>query len=253
MAELFAGTSGYSYPNWKPEFYPQKLASRKFLQHYSTRLNAVEINYTFHRTPAESTLENWIKSTSENFRFCIKAHQRITHFKRLKNVKEPTLLFLRSIDALHQTGRLGVVLFQLPPNLKCDTERLETFLGDLPGDMRYAMEFRHESWFDDDVYDLLHKHNVTVCLAESDKLETPEVRTADFVYFRLRKTEYTPEDRRKVAAKVEEIKDDGKDVYLFFKHEDTPTGALYAEEMLACISHHPTAEARDTTAMTSLR
>ena len=232
MAELFAGTSGYSYPSWKPDFYPEKLAAKNFLEHYATRLNAGEINYTFRRTPAESTIENWVNLTGESFRFCIKAHQRITHLKRLKDVKEPTDFFLRAIDPLRVTGRLGVVLFQLPPNLKCDAERLATFLRDLPPDMRYAFEFRHESWFDDTVYDLLRKHNVAVCLAESETLATPEVLTADFVYFRLRKTDYTPEDRIEIAAKVKEMKDSGKDVFLFFKHEDTPAGALYAEEIL---------------------
>ncbi len=232
MAELFAGTSGYSYPSWKPDFYPQKLAAKKFLEHYVTRLNAVEINYTFRRTPSESTIENWVNLSSDKFRFCIKAHQRITHLKRLKDVKEPTDFFLRSIDPLRVTGRLGVVLFQLPPNMKCDAERLETFLGDLPSDMRYAFEFRHESWFDDAVYDLLRNHNVAVCLAESEKLETPEVLTADFVYFRLRKADYTPTDRQEISAKITEMMQADKDVFLFFKHEDTPAGALYAEEML---------------------
>ncbi len=233
MAELFAGTSGYSYPKWKPDFYPQKLAAKKFLEHYATRLNAVEINYTFRRTPSESTIENWVNVTSENFRFCIKAHQRITHLKRLNDVKEPTEFFLRSIDPLRVTGRLGVVLYQLPPNLKCDTERLATFLGDLPTNMRHAFEFRHESWFDDAVYDLLKQHNVAVCLAESEKLETPEVLTADFVYFRLRKSDYSSEDRREITTKVNEMKQGGRDVFLFFKHEDTPAGALYAEQMLS--------------------
>jgi uncharacterized protein YecE (DUF72 family) len=232
MAELFAGTSGYSYPSWKPDFYPQKLAAKKFLEHYVTRLNAVEINYTFRRTPSESTIENWVNLSSEQFRFCIKAHQRITHLKRLNDVKQPTDFFLRSIDPLRVTGRLGVVLFQLPPNMKCDTERLETFLGHLPGDMRYAFEFRHESWFDATVYDLLRNHNVAVCLAESEKLETPEVLTANFVYFRLRKADYTPTDRQQISAKVSEMMQADKDVFLFFKHEDTPAGALYAEEML---------------------
>lgn len=232
MAELFAGASGYSYPNWKPDFYPQKLAAKKFLEHYATRLNSVEINYTFRRTPSESTLENWVNVTNENFRFCIKAHQRITHIKRLNDVKDATDFFLRSIDPLRVTGRLGAVLFQLPPNLQCDTARLETFLADLPADMRYAFEFRHQSWFATAVYDLLQKHNVAVCLAESEKLETPEVLTADFVYFRLRKADYTPADRQEISAKINEMMQGDRDVFLFFKHEDTPAGALYAEQML---------------------
>ena len=232
MANLYAGTSGYSYPTWKPDFYPPKHPAKKFLEYYATRLNSVEINYTFRRHPAATTLENWVQQTGDDFLFSIKAHRRITHIQRLNDAKEPTDFFLRSIDPLRATHRLGVVLFQLPPNLPCDTDRLATFLAHLPEDMRFAFEFRHKSWQDDHVYRLLEQHNACFCRAESEKLEAPEVITADFVYFRLRKPDYTPGDRAAIAKEVRNLLSQDKTVFLFFKHEDTPAGALYAEEML---------------------
>jgi uncharacterized protein YecE (DUF72 family) len=225
MAQLYAGTSGFAYPNWKPAFYPQKLASKKFLEYYASRLNSVEINYTFRRLPAGSTLESWVQATPAEFRFALKAHERITHILRLKDAAEFTGLFLRAIDPLRATRRLGPVLFQLPPGFRCDLETLESFLTGLPHDLRYAFEFRHPSWLADPVYRLLEKHGVALCLAESEKLEIPPVITAGFVYFRLRKPDYT-------AADVKRLLGEGKDVFLYFKHEETPEGALYAEEML---------------------
>lgn len=229
---LFAGTSGFAYPSWKPRFYPKDVPAKKFLEYYSRRLNSVEINYTFRRLPAESTLENWIKATPEGFRFAPKAHQRITHLLHLKDAKEFTGIFLRSIDPLRATRRIGPVLFQLPPFFRSDQDRLEAFLGDLPGDLRYAFEFRHESWLADPIYKLLERHNVALCWAESEKLQIPEVATADFVYFRLRKAEYPADERKAIWSGVQKHVADGKDAFVFFKHEETPDGALYAEELL---------------------
>jgi uncharacterized protein YecE (DUF72 family) len=232
MAQLYAGTSGFAYPQWKPQFYPQKLPQKKFLEHYATRLNAVEINYTFRRTPSASTLDGWSKATPESFSFSIKAHQRITHIARLKEAREPAEYFLRSIEPLRESNRLGVVLFQLPPYLRGDVALLADFLAVLPEGLRYAFEFRHASWQSDSVYSVLEKHNVCYCLAESETLEPPDVITADFVYFRLRKPEYTAGDREAIWARTSDLLARGKSVFLFFKHEDTPDGALYAEEML---------------------
>ncbi len=232
MAKLYAGTSGFAYPSWKPRFYPADVPAKRFLEYYSRRLNSVEINYTFHRLPAATTLENWINATEQGFLFVPKAHERITHMLRLKDAAEFTDVFLRSIDPLRATRRLGPVLFQLPPYLRCDVALLAGFLASLPKDLRYAFEFRHISWLADETYDLLKKHNVALCWAESEKLEIPEVATADFVYFRLRKAEYPPEERKKISAGVRKLLDGGKDVFVFFKHEDTPEGALYAEELL---------------------
>lgn len=212
MARLYAGTSGFAYPSWKPAFYPAKLPAKQFLSHYATRLNAVEINYTFHRMVPASTLQGWLAQTSDGFRFAPKAHQRITHIRRLRDAAEPTEIFLKTIDPLRIAGRLGPVLFQLPPTVRCDTGLLAEFLALVPADVPCAVEFRHTSWLNDDVYRLLEKHNVALCLAESERLVIPEVLTAGFVYLRLRKADYSPDDRRAIAAKATELVAQGKDV-----------------------------------------
>src|SRR5215467_9592156 len=181
MAKLFAGTSGFAYPSWKPDFYPAKLPAKDFLKHYATRLNAVEINYTFRQLPKPSTLENWVAATPDGFCFACKSHMRITDILRLKE-SEFTEVFFRAIDPLRATRRLGPVLFQLPPNRKADIPTLAAFLQKLPSDIRCAFEFRNKTWLVDEVYRLLEKHRVSLCLAESDKLEIPQVLTANFVH-----------------------------------------------------------------------
>ena len=231
MARLYSGTSGFAYPSWKPEFYPEKLPSAKFLSYYSGRLNAVEINYTFRRLPSASTLEKWVTETRTGFLFPLKAHMRITHILRLKP-SEFTEVFFKAIDPLRSAGRLGPVLFQLPPALKCDPALLAEFLATLPRDIRCAFEFRHASWLADPIYSLLQQHGRALCLAESEKLVVPEVITADFVYSRLRKDDYSVEERQEIAGRVEQLLANQKDVYVFFKHEETPAGAVYAEELL---------------------
>lgn len=232
---MFSGTSGFAYPSWKPEFYPEKLTAKKFLNHYASRLNAVEINYTFRRLPSASTLENWAAETPPGFVFAMKAHQRITHIQRLKP-SEFTELFFKAVDPLRSARRLGPVLFQLPPNLKADLALLESFVATLPEDFRIAFEFRNTSWLVDDVYRLLEKRGISLCLAESDKLVVPKVFTAGFVYSRLRKEEYTAGEREDIAERAREMLAAGKDAYVFFKHEETPAGALYAEELLKTVS-----------------
>lgn len=231
MPRLFAGTSGFAYPTWKPDFYPAKLPQKDFLAHYATRLNAVEINYTFRQLPSASTLEKWVAATPDGFAFVLKAHMRITHLLRLKE-SEFTQVFFRAIDPLRVTGRLGAVLFQLPPNFKAGIPELAAFLDKLPGDVRCAFEFRNKTWLVDEVYKLLEARGVALCLAESEKFEVPEVITAPFVYVRLRKEDYSGEERAEIKARAHRLLEEGKDVYLFFKHEDTPAGASYAEELL---------------------
>jgi uncharacterized protein YecE (DUF72 family) len=231
MPRVFAGTSGFAYPKWKPDFYPEKLAQKGFLQHYATRLNAVEINYTFRQLPSASTLENWVAATPSGFVFACKAHQRLTHILRLKE-SEFLQVFFKAIDPLRSARRLGPVLFQLPPNLKCDVALLSAFIEKLPPEIPCAFEFRNESWLQDEVYRVLEKHHVALCLAESEKLEVPRVITAGFVYSRLRKPDYSAEERAEIAERVRGLAAGGRDVYVFFKHEDTPAGALYAEELL---------------------
>jgi uncharacterized protein YecE (DUF72 family) len=232
MAMLYAGTSGFAYPAWKPAFYPAKLPAKQFLDHYATRLNSVEINYTFRRLPAPGTLKNWVEATPASFVFALKANQRITHILRLRNAEEATELFFRMIDPLRTARRLGPVLFQLPPQLKRDVELLSAYLATLPAGIRYAFEFRHPSWLTEEVYHVLRGQNVSLCVAESEKLEVPEVITADFVYYRLRKPEYTEADLEGIAARSRELLASGRDVFLMFKHEESPSGALNAEALL---------------------
>jgi uncharacterized protein YecE (DUF72 family) len=232
MANLYTGTSGFAYAAWKPGFYPAKLASKQFLNHYASRLNCVEINYTFRRLPSASTLEGWVAATPPGFMFAVKANQRITHITRLKNAGEATELFFRMIDPLRTSRRLGPVLFQLPPNLKCDVGLLRDYLALLPEGLRYAFEFRNESWLTEPVYDELRARNVSLCVAESERLEVPEVFTANFVYYRLRKPDYTEADVDAFATRAKELLTGGRDLYLMFKHEETPEGALNAETLL---------------------
>ena len=235
MARLYCGTSGFAYATWKPDFYPEKLAAKKFLNHYATRLNAVEVNYTFRRLLSTAVITGWLAETPPGFVFAIKAHQRITHIDRLA-VSEFTRVFFEAIDPLRVQKRLGPVLIQLGPNLPFDGEKLAAFLKAAPDDLRLAFEFRNKSWFVEETYGLLEKHNAALCLAESEKLVVPERVTADWVYFRLRKASYSAEDRAEIAAKARALLDQGKDVYVFFKHEDDPAGALYAEELLKSAS-----------------
>jgi uncharacterized protein YecE (DUF72 family) len=232
MATLYAGTSGFAYAAWKPGFYPAKLPANQFLKHYAERLNCVEINYTFRRLPSASTLESWVNQTPAGFVFAVKANMRITHILRLKNAEQATEIFLKAIDPLRTSRRLGPILFQLPPQMKCDVALLRDYLNLLPKGMRCAFEFRHPSWLIDDVYSELRSRNISLCLAESEKLEVPEVITADFVYYRLRKPEYTEKDVEAFAGRAKELLATGRDLYLMFKHEETPEGALNAERLL---------------------
>lgn len=232
MATLYAGTSGFAYPAWKPAFYPAKMPANQFLKHYASRLNCVEINYTFRRLPSVSTLQTWVEATPPGFVFAVKANMRITHILRLKNAEEATDVFFNAIDPLRTSRRLGPVLFQLPPAMKCDAGLLRAYLALLPAHMRFAFEFRHPSWLTDEVYDVLRERNISLCVAESEKLEVPEIITADFVYYRLRKPDYTNADIEAIADRSKELLATGRDLYLMFKHEETPEGALNAEKLL---------------------
>jgi uncharacterized protein YecE (DUF72 family) len=229
--KIHAGTSGWAYASWKPKFYPAKLSSKKFLEYYSSRLNSVEVNYTFRAIPTEKLLAGWIEATPPDFKFAIKAHQRITHFKRLRDAAGVTTEFLDSLQPLRKAKKLGPVLFQLRESFKCDAPLLKDFLKGLPRGTPAAFEFRDASWFCDEVYEALRKANVALCLAESDDLETPDVVTADFSYLRLRKKSYSAKAREIIAKKIAELMAKGE-VFAYFKHEDTPDGALYAEDLL---------------------
>jgi uncharacterized protein YecE (DUF72 family) len=233
MPCLYAGTSGFAYPSWKPGFYPADLPAKRFLEHYATRLTSTEINYTYRRIPSAKSLEDWVAATPPEFLFSLKAHMKLTHVLRLKDCASFLDVFLRAIDPLRVVGRLGPVLFQLPPNMKCDVELLSSFVELLPRDQRFAFEFRNPSWLTAPIYDLLGERGICMCLAESEKLVVPEVLTAPFVYFRLRKPEYSAEERATIADRVRSLLADGREVFLYFKHEESPEGAVYAEDVQA--------------------
>jgi uncharacterized protein YecE (DUF72 family) len=230
--DIFVGCSGWAYPSWKPEFYPPSVPAKKFLEYYATRLNTVEVNYTFRSLPSEAMVRSWLAATGEDFRFSFKAPQRITHILRLKNCREPLDKFAHAIAPAAEAGRLGVILFQLPPNMKADPERLAVFLADARQiGFRISFEFRHESWFAEPIYALLREHSAALCIAESDELSTPNEITAPFSCFRLRKTEYSAADLEAVRETLQTHAEQG-DVFAYFKHEEEPTGALRAASVL---------------------
>ena len=226
---LYAGTSGYSYKEWKGYFYPEKIAPDQMLAFYATRLPAVEINNTFYRMPKRETLEAWSAQVPDSFRFVIKASQKITHMKRLKNTGEETDYLMDVVGALGK--KLGVVFFQLPPNFKKDIERLGAFLETVAGETAIAFEFRHVSWFDEETYALLRNHNVAMCLADTDEeMEVPLVGTADWGYLRLRRPGYPPADLAHWRSWVGGQQ--WKNAFVFFKHEDEASGPRMAMAFL---------------------
>jgi uncharacterized protein YecE (DUF72 family) len=224
---LYIGTSGWSYPTWKPAFFPEQLPAKRFLEFYSTQLNSVELNATYRRMPTSNAIAGWVASTTPDFRFAAKAHESITHRKRLKDAEDSLRFFLQSLEPMRQSGKLGPILLQLPPNLKADTTLLETFVRLLPQAYQFAFEFRHESWFSDAVYEILRQKNAALCWAESEKIVTPHVATANFLYYRLRLPEFEKSQVNQIGEDLKGQSRD-KDVYAFFKHEEDPAGALDA-------------------------
>lgn len=242
---IFAGTSGWAYPTWKPAFYPAKTPAKKFLEYYASQLTSVEVNYTFRALPTATMLETWLAATPPHFRFSFKSPQRITHFKRLTDCANDVAQFVSTLEPVRQAGKLGLLLFQLPPNFKADAERLAAFLATpalrTAGAPPIAFEFRHESWFSKEIYAILRQHNAAVCIAESDDFTTPEVHTAAaHTSFRLRRTAgYTPAELAAFAQRFAALARQ-RDVYIYFKHEDEPTGALNAVAFLAAIQAEAT-------------
>ncbi len=227
---LYVGTSGWAYTIWKPEFYPKSVSSKNFLKYYATQITAVEVNYTFRRSLSEKAATAWIANVGPNFRFALKANQYITHIRRLQNVEEAIRRFLPTLQPL--ATQLGPVLFQLPPTSKADAGVLRDFLTLLPRSFKAAFEFRHESWFSDEIYQVLQDHSAALCVAETEKLNTPEVRTANYIYFRFRQPSYSPEEVKKLAHRVQRCIDDGLETYAFFKHEEDPRSPLNAVALL---------------------
>ena len=223
------GTSGFQYPEWKGDFYPEKMPVAKMLAYYAERFSTTEINYTFRQIPKDTTVMKWVEGTPEHFRFTFKAPQKVTHFAKLRNCGETMIYFHGVMQGLGE--KRGAVLFQLPPNFEKDVETLASFLGDLPKGMKAAFEFRHESWFVDEVYGLLREHNAALCLAENEELVTPREVTADFGYLRLRREDYTREDLADWAEFVKKQEACWSDVFIYFKHEAKGVGPLFAGTM----------------------
>jgi uncharacterized protein YecE (DUF72 family) len=226
---VLTGTSGFSYKEWKGSFYPEDLADSGMLRYYASRLPAVEINNTFYRMPRAALLESWAEQVPDGFAFALKASQQITHRKRLKEAAEAVSYFLSVATTLGD--RLGPVLFQLPPNFKKDVPRLRDFLALLPPASRSAFEFRHESWFDDEVFDALRSAGAALCWAEDEELATPTRPTAGWGYLRLRRQDYGETELAVWAARIRE--QSWSDAYVFFKHEEQGTGPRLAERMRA--------------------
>jgi uncharacterized protein YecE (DUF72 family) len=228
---LLAGTSGYSYAPWKGAFYPEKLPAAKMLGYYATRLPTVEINNTFYRMPRPEAMAAWGEEVPAGFRFAVKAPRRITHERRLAGAEEAVESLFSATAAMEQ--KLGPILFQLPPNMRCDLPRLEAFLAHLRGVAPAALaafEFRHASWFVPEVYAALERQAAALCISESEELATPLQATAPWGYLRLRRQDY---DEAAVASWAERIgAQPWKEAYVFFKHEDDGKGPVLAEQLL---------------------
>jgi uncharacterized protein YecE (DUF72 family) len=227
--EFWIGTSGFQYAEWKGTFYPETMPANKMLPYYSERLSSTEVNYTFRRIPSATTMTNWAVATPERFKFSLKAPQRVTHFAKLRDCAETLRYFHQVVSGLG--AKLGPVLFQLPPSFKKDAPLLGSFLDEIPDGMRAAFEFRHESWWDEEIFTLLRSRNAALCVAESEKLSAPVVSTADFGYLRLRREDYTSADVQRWSRTVRAQSADWRDAFVYFKHEESGVGPKLALEM----------------------
>lgn len=227
---IWVGTSGFQYAEWKGKFYPEDLPAAKMLPYYAERLTTTEINYTFHRIPSAKTIDNWKKLTPEKFRFALKAPQKITHWSKLRDCADTMRYFHDVTSALGE--KLGPVLFQLPPNFKKDTLVLGDFVNCLPNGLRAAFEFRHESWFADDVWEVFRANNIALCLNEAADFAAPKIITANFGYLRLRREDYAKIDIERWAEVVRQQASNWNDVFVYFKHEEAGAGPKFAREMM---------------------
>jgi uncharacterized protein YecE (DUF72 family) len=226
---VLVGTSGYNYPEWRGSFYPEKFSTDKMLGYYAERFPTVEINYTFYRMPTEKLLAGWVAGTPESFCFTLKAPRRITHDAKLQRCEDLVHAFCR-ISATLGT-KLGTLLFQLPPTFKKDAGVLRAFVELLPDGTRAAFEFRHTSWLDAEIFDVLRARSVALCVADSEKLSTPVEVTADYAYFRLRDEGYQQSDIERWAETIRGLRG-VKDVFVYFKHEEQGLGPDFARRFI---------------------
>ena len=234
---IWIGTSGYNYPEWKGSFYPADLPVAKMLSYYAARFQTVEINYTFYRMPNEKLVGGWAAQTPSPYRITLKAPRRITHDNRLRNCGELVSAFCRVAGTLGD--KLGALLFQLPPSVKKDLPLFDAFLAELPPRVRAAFEFRHQSWFDDQVLDRLAARNWALCVADSEKMSTPVRVTADYAYFRLRDESYTAGDIVRWADTIGRETRACRDVFVYFKHEEEGKGPELARMLMARLGMAP--------------
>jgi len=222
-AEILVGTSGFAYGHWRYLFYPEALSKAKWLEFYATHFSTVELNNTFYRLPSETAFANWRDSTPANFVFAVKVSRFITHIKRLRDVKEPLETFLSRARVLKE--KLGPLLYQLPPNMHRNDERLESFLSLLPQGMRHVFEFRHESWLDEEVFEILHKYNVGLCIFDMPDASCPLVATADFAYVRFHGSTglywscYSDDELAMWAERLAELTANLKAIYIYFNND----------------------------------
>lgn len=224
---LYLGTSGFAYPEWIGSFYPESLSSDDMLPHYASRFRSVEINYTFRRFPAEKTIQRWAERGPTGFRFALKANQRITHRKRLRDADTDVSDFLERVRLLGD--RLGPILFQCPPTLQFDRELIQSFLAYLPPVAPYAFEFRHESW--NEARAILAENGAAWCVSETDEQAAGEVPTEPFMYLRLRKEEYADDDLKRWAGVIGDATAAGRDVYAYLKHEEGVAAPRHAQRL----------------------
>jgi uncharacterized protein YecE (DUF72 family) len=227
---FWVGTSGYNYPEWKGSFYPDDLPAKKMLPFYAARFPTVEINYTFYRMPTEKLVAGWAEQTPAPYKLTLKAPRRITHDKRLRDTSDDVKFFCEVAATLGD--KLGTLLFQLPPFLRKDVALLEAFLAGLPPAVRAAFEFRHASWFDEDVFARLAGRNLAVCIADSEKLSTPVRIACDYAYFRLRDEGYQPDDIKRWADTIARDTASCRDVFVYFKHEESGKGPEFARLLM---------------------
>ena len=233
---VYVGTSGFSFPEWRGSFYPDKFPTAKMLAYYAERFNTVEINYTFYRVPTEKLLQGWAQGTPGQFAFTLKAPRRITHDSKLQNVADLTQTFCRTAATLGT--KLGVLLFQLPPTLKRNDAVFASFLDTLPEGTRAAFEFRHESWHDNVILETLRRRNLSLCIAESEKTSTPIVQTADYTYSRLRDEGYQSGDIERWASVVRSH-DALQGAYVYFTHEEQGKGPEFAQALMTTLGTGP--------------
>jgi uncharacterized protein YecE (DUF72 family) len=223
---IWIGTSGYNYPEWKGSFYPRDLPQAKMLPYYAARFPTVEINYTFYRMPTEKLVAGWAAQTPSPYKLTLKAPRRITHDSRLRGCGPLVKAFCEVASTLGD--KVGALLFQLPPSARKDLALFDAFLADIPPAAPAAFEFRHPSWFDDDVIERLRARGFALCVADSEKLSTPVRVTADYAYFRLRDEGYTPDDIKRWAETIAREAASCRDVFVYFKHEEEGKGPEFA-------------------------